>query len=197
MEDHPDYQYQPRKPAEKKRRMTRRKAEALASHNGPREGPSTQGSSLPTDTSLAIGHPLTPPAFEKTPAGNAVVTLGSEGFDVETFEDLLKNFNESVTTARPEAVKRNHFIVTERTEKAQSDFTFSEEEFVEMQAVLMEMDEEIGADETTVFGSLDIIDDTWNTMDHHQQTNQWDVVHQQDPNTELQRYSTVFEEDFD
>ena len=28
--DHPDYQYQPRKPAEKKRRMTKRKAEDLA-----------------------------------------------------------------------------------------------------------------------------------------------------------------------
>ena len=28
--DHPDYQYQPRKPAEKKRRMTKRKAEDIA-----------------------------------------------------------------------------------------------------------------------------------------------------------------------
>ena len=30
LRDHPDYQYQPRKPTEKKRRMTRRRAEALA-----------------------------------------------------------------------------------------------------------------------------------------------------------------------
>lgn len=64
---HPDYQYQPRKPTEKKRRMTRRKAEKLSTLANP--------ASVPEDVTE------TAPKFEETAAGNAVFTLGDDMID--------------------------------------------------------------------------------------------------------------------
>ena len=124
MEDHPDYQYQPRKPAEKKRRMTRRKIEALSDGDDPLEGASTQMASAAIETPLDIEFSPVFPVFETTPAGNPVVTFGAEDFDDETFENMLKNLNNSVSAAHPQAKPWTQVLYTERTKQAEDDFTF-------------------------------------------------------------------------
>ena len=73
--DHPEYVYQPRKPAEKKRRMTRGKIAAPA------------GSSI--SNSL--------PAFPKTDAGNVVLEIGNEHMEDGQFEEMLLEYNKHVT----------------------------------------------------------------------------------------------------
>ncbi|KAL8772022.1 MAG: hypothetical protein Q9209_002687 [Squamulea sp. 1 TL-2023] len=108
---HPNYQYQPRKPAEKKRRMTRRKAEKL----------SAQAHSLIVPNDIA-----TVPEFEKTPTGNAVFTLGDDSMDDDaTLMAMVKKHNEDLMAFT------NHYDETaapvlyhERSEEAQNDASF-------------------------------------------------------------------------
>lgn len=198
MEDHPDYQYQPRKPAEKKRRMTRRKAEAISNHDGPLEGASAQQASAPIETPLAIGSSPVFPVFEKTPAGNPVITFGAENFDDKTFENLLKEFNESVTAANPQAEHSLYRVIhTERTEQARDDFTFNQDDMDALFDGVVELDDEFDAEMTRLLGPVNEKEVAWDTMDHYQQAHQWDVVQEPDPNTELQRYTTVFDNDFE
>ncbi|KAL9023543.1 MAG: hypothetical protein Q9196_007138, partial [Gyalolechia fulgens] len=71
---HPDYQYQPRKPAEKKRRMTRRKAEELTTV---------------ADVSAK---------FDTTPTGNAVFTLGDDMIDENALMAMIDNHNADVSS---------------------------------------------------------------------------------------------------
>ena len=67
---YPWYQYQPRKPSEKKRRVTRRKSGALADSG--------------STSSAAIV-----PEFEKNNAGNLVITLDDDDdLDDATFEAM-------------------------------------------------------------------------------------------------------------
>ncbi|KAL8966984.1 MAG: hypothetical protein Q9183_003124 [Haloplaca sp. 2 TL-2023] len=67
----PGYQYQPRKPAEKKRRMTRRKAE----QNGAQEASIEE----PVNSNPTI------PEFPETPSGNPIFEVGND----EVAEDAL------------------------------------------------------------------------------------------------------------
>lgn len=95
--DHPDYQYQPRKPSEKKRRMTRRKAESLAL---------SEVSSSPTvleDASAILqrindGLDTVPeqPQFETTRHGNIILNLGDETLDSSTLTSMLESSNEGL-----------------------------------------------------------------------------------------------------
>lgn len=194
MEDHPDYQYQPRKPAEKKRRMTRRKAEAVSNHDGPLEGASAQQASAPIETPLAIESSTVFPMFEKTPAGNPVMTFGAENFDDETFENLLKEYNESVTAAHPRAEEFSHQVLySERTKEARDDFTFNQGDMDALFDGVVELDKEFDAEITRILGPVEEKEGTWDTLDHYQRARQWDVVQERDPNTELQRYTTIFD----
>lgn len=108
---HPNYQYQPRKPAEKKRRMTRRKAEILNAQ--------AKSSNNPTDTATA-------PAFEKTPTGNVVFTLGDDSIeDDATLMVMLQKHNEDLiafTTHYDETAAP--VLFHERSEEAQNDASF-------------------------------------------------------------------------
>ncbi|KAI9777495.1 MAG: hypothetical protein M1835_005226 [Candelina submexicana] len=103
--DHPEYQYQPRKPSERKRRMTRRKAAALAET----VQPST--TSTPSDFSIGFGissdsdlsSAPTPstvpeavvevPTFETTPSGELTTTLPDYERD---FAAMLTEYNRTV-----------------------------------------------------------------------------------------------------
>ncbi|KAL8863467.1 MAG: hypothetical protein Q9178_000148 [Gyalolechia marmorata] len=108
---HPNYQYQPRKPAEKKRRMTRRKAEKLSAQ--------AESSYAPTDTA-------TVPEFETTPTGNAVFTLGDDLIEDDAAimamvhkhnKDLIALTTHYDATAAP-------VLYHERSEEAQNDASF-------------------------------------------------------------------------
>lgn len=82
---HPDYQYQPRKHSEKKRRMTKRKAEALASA-------ASQSSAIANETTAGF---LEMPSFDFSTNGQAA----SFTFDpaqenqIELFNSMLENHN--------------------------------------------------------------------------------------------------------
>ncbi|KAL8781512.1 MAG: hypothetical protein Q9213_005985 [Squamulea squamosa] len=108
---HPNYQYQPRKPAEKKRRMTRRKAEKL----------SAQAHSLivPNDTA-------TVPEFEKTPTGNAVFTLGDNSMDDDaSLMAMVKKYNEDLMAFTTHYDKTAAPVLYhQRSEEAQNDASF-------------------------------------------------------------------------
>ncbi|KAL9006140.1 MAG: hypothetical protein Q9188_001109 [Gyalolechia gomerana] len=82
---HPDYQYQPRKPAEKKRRMTRRKAEGLTTV--------ADVSSNLEDVTKAV------PTFDMTPTGNAVFTLGDDMIDENGLMAMIDSHNEDVSSS--------------------------------------------------------------------------------------------------
>nr|CAI59780.2 mating-type protein MAT1-2-1 [Dufourea flammea] len=108
---HPNYQYQPRKPAEKKRRMTRRKAEKLNAQ--------AESSKTPTDTA-------TIPAFEKTSTGNAVFTLGDDSIkDDPTLMAMLQKHNRDVMASTTHYVEpAGAALFSERSEEAHDDASF-------------------------------------------------------------------------
>ncbi|KAL8942414.1 MAG: hypothetical protein Q9216_001678 [Gyalolechia sp. 2 TL-2023] len=81
---HPDYQYQPRKPAEKKRRMTRHKA-----------GLKTVAGVSCNSGDVAI----TDPTFDKTSTGNAVFTLGDDMIDENALMTMINSHNEDVLSS--------------------------------------------------------------------------------------------------
>ncbi|KAL8990243.1 MAG: hypothetical protein Q9169_008167 [Polycauliona sp. 2 TL-2023] len=108
---HPNYQYQPRKPAEKKRRMTRRKAERLNAQ--------AKSSNNPIDAGAV-------PAFEETPTGNAVFTLGDNSVeDDATLMAMVQKHNEdlmAVTTHYDQ--NESSVLYHERSEESQNDVSF-------------------------------------------------------------------------
>ncbi|KAL8659681.1 MAG: hypothetical protein Q9226_000306 [Calogaya cf. arnoldii] len=108
---HPNYQYKPRKPAEKKRRMTRRKMEKLSTQ--------AKSSKPPTNTG-------TVPAFDKTPTGNAVFTLGDDSIeDDATLMAMIQKHNEDMmASTTPYNETAAPVIFHERSEEAQNDASF-------------------------------------------------------------------------
>lgn len=129
--EHPDYQYQPRKPSEKKRRMTRRKAAALA------ESEQTKSSSAVKTTFASVETPITAeqstaviPDLHKTPGGNAELELGDETLDDEAFAAMLEKYNQSIPPANtPTAVRARNdgktaVMYDEPSEAAQTDANF-------------------------------------------------------------------------
>lgn len=141
--EHPDYQYRPRKPSEKKRRMTRRKAMALVAAS---PGPSTTADSVvasypATQASEAVvGHDspgnemeygiaAPAPAMEITEYGNAVFNFGAEDFNDASFEKVLDDFNNGVMAAMPNlqgiaAPTGTPVLHNELSQDAQNDFNF-------------------------------------------------------------------------
>lgn len=82
---HPDYQYQPRKPAEKKRRMTRRKAEKIAA------------AAIADPTAEVVLEAV--PQFGKTTTGNAVFTMGDDLVDEDALFAMIDNHNGDIASA--------------------------------------------------------------------------------------------------
>ena len=117
--DHPDYQYQPRKPAEKKRRMTKRKAEDLAAAAAAVAQPVAQTS---TDTAQqtvpgvtfndivnlngmiftneAAADPFEMPSFNFSADGQAATFTfdPAQENQIELFNEMLEGHN-TLTTA--------------------------------------------------------------------------------------------------
>ena len=129
--EHPDYQYQPRKPSEKKRRMTRRKAAALAESEQAKSSSSANTISASDDTPSSTEHSTAMiPDLPKTLGGNAVLELGDETMDDEAFAAMLEKYNHSIPPANtPNAVAaRNNgkpaVFYDEPAEATQTDANF-------------------------------------------------------------------------
>lgn len=95
--EHPDYQYQPRKPSEKKRRMTQRKKAALAEVSHPEPKPlfiltpsASDGPPATNDLTASV------PKLPRTVGGNAMIELGGEDLDEQTLTAMLKQYNNAL-----------------------------------------------------------------------------------------------------
>ncbi|KAG9960330.1 hypothetical protein KCU61_g6724, partial [Aureobasidium melanogenum] len=87
LRDHPDYQYQPRKPYEKKRRMTKRKAMALAAQQNTA---STSASASAASTSANAQAPADSTIFSPAPSSVgpfSSVTSPAQIVDLANFDD--------------------------------------------------------------------------------------------------------------
>lgn len=129
--EHPDYQYQPRKPSEKKRRMTRRKAAALAESEQAESSFSANTTSASGETpSSADQSTAMIPNLSKTRSGNVVLELGDDTLDDAAFAAMLEKYNQSIPTANtPNAVAARNdekpaVFYDEPSEAAQSDANF-------------------------------------------------------------------------
>ena len=94
---HPNYQYKPRKPSEKKRRVTRRKktASANAIHSDSASSDKPAANSIEASSGEVM---LPVPEVPKNSAGNALLELGNEDIDDEIFEKMINEFNQSCST---------------------------------------------------------------------------------------------------
>ena len=129
--EHPDYQYQPRKPSEKKRRMTRRKAAALAESEQAKSSSSADTTSASAQSpSKAKLNAAKVPDLPKTRGGSLVLELGDETMDDETFAAMLEKYNQSIPPAYAPAgvvagINGNPAVFyDEPSEAAQNDANF-------------------------------------------------------------------------
>ena len=94
--EHPDYQYQPRKPSEKKRRMTRRKKAALSEASHSKSSSFRDPISDVGDSVFASNHPTAiVPKIPETVGGNAMLELGDEDLDDQTLSAMLQQYNDT------------------------------------------------------------------------------------------------------
>ncbi|KAL8737542.1 MAG: hypothetical protein Q9181_001594 [Wetmoreana brouardii] len=128
---HPDYQYQPRKPTEKKRRMTRRKAEKANAQITSTTANGQVTSSIEPKTSTTVI-----PRFEETITGNAIFTLGDDYDDdeddavlaamIEKHNGDLLTFTNGGLTPTPAMAfhEPTSVIFHENTQEVQNDINF-------------------------------------------------------------------------
>ncbi|KAL8661364.1 MAG: hypothetical protein Q9202_005666 [Teloschistes flavicans] len=105
----PDYQYQPRKPTEKKRRMTRGRVETMRAG----ETASIESTNFASATTT----------FDETPTGNAVFTLGENDIDEVALAAAVDERNQDLLTF----TTPGHFppvIFHEQTEDVLNDGNF-------------------------------------------------------------------------
>ena len=184
-QDHPDYQYQPRKPTEKKRRMTRRKAEAFFESSGPSAsgaGTSPTQESASAEATLPVG-PTFEPEFERTMGGNPVFNFGNDSLDDGNFEDMLRKFNDSVDKAPIRQIHPNIPLLdpkapvlhSERIEAAKNDFAYYESEFDQMVSSLS--NDDIDAELDRLLTNTDGLEAEWQGMSPEEQDRQYDLIY--------------------
>ena len=151
--DNPGYCYQPRKPTDKKRRMSKKKAAALANMAGILTSTSTSSFSTITtsssdtmstaDVSPALVSILPSPAntvnqdinsfapaqeLQKTASGNFVLTLGDEEMDDDQLLKLLESYNKTIPSPllpHLERISKTPAVIySERTEDNQNEANF-------------------------------------------------------------------------
>lgn len=146
---YPRYQYQPRKPSEKKRRVTRHKS----------------GS---TSSAAVV------PDFVKNNEGNLVITLGDDGPDDATFEAMHHSYNKSLPTNPPAVSTLGSVIYTGHTEESQGGWTIYQSQ---MDRIINNSptDADVDAEFARVFQGVDTLDEAWGMMDPKEQAFHWDV----------------------
>jgi hypothetical protein len=89
LKQHPGYSYQPRKPSEKKRRMTKRKAAALQSR--------ASAAAPVTNDQIAVAPQLPLPSFSFSPDNPMLMefTFGQDFGAIETFGQMIDQHNHS------------------------------------------------------------------------------------------------------
>ena len=152
---YPWYQYQPRKPSEKKRRVTRRKSGALADSG--------------STSSAAIV-----PEFEKNNAGNLVITLDDDDLDDATFEAMHHNYNKTLPANTPANPTLGSVIFTAHTEESQEGWTIYQSR---MDRIIKNCptDADVDAEFARVFQGVNTFDEAWGMMGPKERAFHWDM----------------------
>lgn len=125
LKDHPNYSYQPRKPSEKKKRVTKKKLSTL---------PKTTYSNGDVISQLTLDienkKEVQPAAaLDKTAYGNSGFELGDECLNTEELRAMLDNHNTSIPSNSSEmcASASKPMVYAELTVEAQDNFNFLQE----------------------------------------------------------------------
>ena len=161
LKDHPEYSYQPRKPTEKKRRMTSKKAAVLAEISDVLMSSNTMdfATSSVLSSSLEItndahhteaapvAHTTAPSTLNQTEGGNAIFTLGDADLDDEEFAAMLEAYNNNLNITinplqamLPPAAQNPPIIYSERVGEEQDNFNF-ENNAIDWNEFLVEADQ--------------------------------------------------------
>ncbi len=144
---YPNYQYQPRKPTEKKRRTNRRKVDS----------------------------PYKQAEIQRNNNGNPVITMSGNDLDDAVFEDAYQKYNQSVLADNQNASIHGTAIFTNHTEEAQKDFTIYQSE-IDAIINNSPTDMDIEAEFTRVFAGVDVLDEVWGKLSPKEQAIHWDAV---------------------
>ena len=188
--DHPEYQYQPRKPAEKKRRMTRRKAKALSMNSDGNLDASTNVASNLESNLETENYSVTLPDFETTYGGNITFDMGDEDLEDETFEAMLEKFNATVTSnTNLTQAPASTILYSEPTEQGQNDFNFynSMENFDSIEPSIDDVTYGFDAILDQTFHDVLDMEERWSMLDPTAQGQIYDAQHIQLSEAELQR----------
>lgn len=150
---YPRYQYQPRKPSEKKRRVTRRKY-----------GASTSSAAMV-------------PSVEKNNAGSLVITLDDDDLDDATFEAMHHDYNMSLPANTSAVSTLGSVICTGHTEKSQKGWTIYQSQ---MDRIIKNSptDADVDAEFARVFQGVNTLDEAWAMLDPKEKAFHWDVLHE-------------------
>lgn len=201
--DNPEYSYQPRKPSEKKRRMTRGKAAVVAGMTDTLIAPSSsvQISSstafAPVQSGPTISAPVsltgifyqqtTPPsdelpvgvpAFQRTESGNAIVDIGDADISDTMLSAMLDEFNKHQPAMvnpnwQPSVDRAAPFIYMEDDEVSASDKNFYLN-LVDIDKLFNEHEAEV-AKIGTVPDTAAAANAAWNSLTLPQQTTLFDL----------------------
>lgn len=152
---YPKYQYQPRKPNQKKRRVTRRKY-----------GASTSSAAMVPD-------------FEKNNSGSLVITLDDDDLDDATFEAMHDNYNMSLPLpANSSAVPTfGSVIYTGHTKESQGGWTIYQSQ---MDRLIKNSptDADVDAEFARVFQGVNTLDEAWAMLSPKEKAIHWDMFQQ-------------------
>ena len=127
--EYPNYKYQPRKPGEKKRRMTRRKVAALTNGIHSQSSSSAKSAIMVAKTPYAGDETSATPDLPKTLAGNVTLGLGDEHLEDDDLSAMLEQHNQTLPQVNNPfgAILTNlqpPVLYDEPTEEAQNDRNF-------------------------------------------------------------------------
>lgn len=149
---YPRYQYQPRKPSEKKRRATRRQSGALSE-----SGSSSSAAIMPT--------------FQKNNAGNLVITLDDD-LDDATFEAMHHDYNMSLPANTPATPTLGSVIFTGHIDEEGWAINQSRMDDIVNSSPT---DADVDAEFARVFQGVSTFDEAWNMMGPEEQGLHWDM----------------------
>ena len=196
---HPNYQYKPRKPSEKKRRVSRRKnsASANAVHSESASSGTRVAHSVEVPSPENLAHTI--PEVHKNSAGNAMLELGDPNIDANTFEKILDHINQSSTT-QP---SRIHTVLTEanttpviydeKCQESQNEGNFfwgAQEDWNPFEPLGLQELHDIFDEPSEFIGVIAQADDNL-----HESTAAFDMAHAENTDAILARMSSAFDED--
>lgn len=149
---YPRYQYQPRKPSEKKRRVTRRKYGGSA-------------------FSAAVV-----PNFEMNNGGSLVITLDEDDLDDANFEAMHHNYNMSLPANTSAVSTFSSVIYTGHTDESQEGWTIYQSQ---MDRLIKNSpaDADVDAEFARVFQGVNTLDEAWAMLDPEEKAIHWDKFH--------------------